>query len=147
MVTSNLTSIWFSSTSLLVLYLLSLQLFSTLDTRILALLCSTPILSDIADICDARQVSQAKADFGQLIVLQSGFADTIEQGLVKDMTLAFSANKAKRAVRDLSIQVRASDLVVKDDLADRLEEFVDGAYGVTKYLHNLTARATGAIDQ
>ena len=61
--------------------------------------------------------------------------------------LAVNLKHAELAVRDLIVLVQASDLAVKDALADALMEFVIDAKNAGRDLQLLSAKINGAIDK
>lgn len=136
------------STILLVIYALfwlSSQLIPKIESLILAPICSTFIISGFIPFCQQSRVVP-QADYSQLIELQSRLSDVIELTLAGDAGLAFSVRKSEVALRDLTIQVRVSDLASKDALVGRLENFVAEANDATRGLSRLAARVGGSLD-
>jgi len=108
-------------------------------------ICNLPIISLALPFCPTvSSWSGATPDYPKLLQLQSGFEDLLESS--SGTALALDIKKSEIAIRDLSTLVKTSDLVCKEALAGKLEEFVGEARDVGRGLQRLGSRVGGAVD-
>jgi hypothetical protein len=124
------------------LFALISYLTPSMDT-ILSPICSTPIVSFVLPICRSRRVSP---DYPKLVELQTHFEGVLELS-ESSSALSLDIRGSETAIRDLTTLLRASDLVTKDALVDKLEGFVMNAKDAARGLQRLGSRVGGAVDK
>ncbi|KAF9778938.1 hypothetical protein BJ322DRAFT_1013935 [Thelephora terrestris] len=118
--------------------------------------CSIPIVSPMIPFCrwdvfkdPPVHTSGGKpvwADYPHLVDLQTRTFDQLLDENVGNKGLALEVKKAEMASNDLITLVRVSDLRSKDQIAERLNRFVEDAKGTGRSLHSLGAKIHGAVD-
>jgi hypothetical protein len=135
-------------------------LFSMMTSQLVFItrpICSLPIVSPMIPFCrweafkgPPPHTSAGRpvrwADYPKLVDLQTKTFDQLLDESVGSKGLALEVKKAEMASNDLITLVRVSDLKSKDQVADRLNRFVDDARGTGRSLHSLGAKIQGAVD-
>jgi hypothetical protein len=135
-------------------------LFSMMTTQLVYFarpICSLPIVSPMIPFCrwEAFKGPPAHtsggrpvrwADYPKLVDLQTRTFDQLLDESVGNKGLALDVKKAEMASNDLITLVRVSELKSKDQVAERLNKFVDDARGTGRSLHSLGAKIQGAVD-
>lgn len=134
----------------LVLYalvLLATRMVSTVEIA-LSPICRSPIISSIIPICGYLDIPKTPtapmADYSQLVNLQSRLENVVE--LAGDYSLSQRVRSAEVAMRDLTTQLRVSDLASKDALVAKMEAFTAEAKDATRGLQRLSSRVGGSLD-
>ncbi|KAF8308187.1 hypothetical protein DL93DRAFT_2159145 [Clavulina sp. PMI_390] len=84
------------------------------------------------------------ADYSELLALQSRLENVVEmQG---DYSLTHSIRKTDVVMRDLTAQLRVSELASKDALVRKMESFTADAQDATRGLQRLSSRVGGSLD-
>lgn len=86
-----------------------------------------------------------EARFPELIDVQGHFSSVLQES-VGGTTLALDLKNSEVAVRDLNALVRVSDLVCKDELSLRLDDFVSSAKATSRGLTKFGSRVGGVVD-
>ena len=86
-----------------------------------------------------------QTDFPKLINLQASFEDILENSAGGN-SMALDLKNSEVAVRDLSMLVRVSRLVNKDELSERLDDFVQSAKQASRGLTRFGSRVNGVVD-
>lgn len=110
-------------------------------------ICNLPFVSLALPFCTTVSSwpgAPPMPDYPKLLQLQSGFEDLLESS--SGTSLALDIKKSEIAIRDLSTLVKTSDLVCKEALTKKLEEFVGEARDVGRGLQQLGSRVGGAVD-
>lgn len=110
-------------------------------------ICNLPIVSLALPFCPSVlswSSTRPAPDYPKLLQLQAGFEDLLESSA--GTALALDLKKSEIAIRDLRTLVKASNLVCKHALADKLEEFVEEARDAGRGLQRLGSRVGGAVD-
>ncbi|KAF9511342.1 hypothetical protein BS47DRAFT_1272412, partial [Hydnum rufescens UP504] len=84
-------------------------------------------------------------DYPKLVELQTHFEGVLELS-ESSSALSLDIRGSETAIRDLTTLLRASDLVTKDALVDKLEDFVMDAKDAARGLQRLGSRVGGAVD-
>jgi len=87
-----------------------------------------------------------RADYPRLVALQTKTFDQLLDENVENKGLALELKKAEMTSNDLIGLVRVSDLRSRDQIAERLSQFVEDARGAGRSLHALGAKIQGAVD-
>ncbi|CUS12068.1 unnamed protein product [Tuber aestivum] len=123
--------------------------------RLLSPLCAMPGVSLLdVPICDfagagagiggdGNRISQT--DFPRLINLQASFEDILENS-AGGSSMALDLKNSEVAVRDLSMLVRVSKLVNRDELSEKLDDFVQSAKQTSRSLTRFGSRVNGVVD-
>lgn len=145
-----LIAIYMCSAILLVLYSLmwlASRMLSGVETA-LAPICNAPIISAIVPFCGyfdvIKAVNAPMADYTQLMTLQSRLENVVE--LAGDYSLSQKVRSTEVAMRDLTAQLKVSDLASKDALAKKMEDFTAEAKDATRGLQRLSSRVGGSLD-
>ncbi|PWW75053.1 hypothetical protein C7212DRAFT_205809, partial [Tuber magnatum] len=123
--------------------------------RLLSPMCAMPGVSllDIP-ICDFASAGTGigedgsripQTDFPKLINLQASFEDILENS-AGGSSMALDLKNSEVAVRDLSMLVRVSKLVNRDELSERLDDFVQTAKQTSRGLTRFGSRVNGVVD-
>lgn len=83
--------------------------------------------------------------FPELIEVQTHFSGVLEES-VGGSALALDLKNSEVAVRDLNTLVRVSDLLCKDELSARLEDFVSSAKATSRGLTRFGSKVGGVVD-
>ncbi len=132
-----------SSTSVIVL------IVSLAFERARSGVCEWPVLSALP-FCpsNARDANPfTHADFPGLVAVQHKALDEFMGYSDTGLGLAVNLKQAEIAVQDLIILVKASDLAIKDILADALREFVADAKMAGWGLQLLSSKIYGTVDK
>ena len=120
-------------------------------------MCSLPIVSPVIPFC-YREVSSRPstytsagrpvcwADYPRLVDLQTRAVDQLLDESVENVGLAPQVKKAEMASSDLITLVMASSLSNKDQVAEKLSKFSEGAGRTGRGLHSLGTKIQGAVD-
>ena len=110
--------------------------------------CEWPLLSAL-DACapSPPPLPAVRVDYPSFVAVQQHALDEFLGYSDNGSELAVNLKHAELAVRDLIVLVKASDLSVKDALADALMEFVIDAKSAGRGLQLLSAKINGAIDK
>jgi hypothetical protein len=119
--------------------------------------CGLKLLSPVIPFCrweifksSPPHISGGKsvqwADYPKLVDMQMKTFDQLLDENTQNEGLALEVKKAEIASNDLVTLVRVSDLKSRDQIAERLERFVDDARGTGRSLHALGAKVRGAVD-
>ncbi|RPB04507.1 hypothetical protein L873DRAFT_1666644 [Choiromyces venosus 120613-1] len=122
--------------------------------RMMSPICALPGMSLLeVPICDfARRTGSGddgtriqQTDFPKLINLQASFEDILENS-AGGSSMALDLKNSEVAVRDLSMLVRVSKLVNKDELSEKLDDFVHTAKQTSRGLTRFGSRVNGVVD-
>jgi len=86
-----------------------------------------------------------QTDFPKLINLQASFEDILENSAGGN-SMALDLKNSEVAVRDLSMLVRVSKLVNREELSERLDDFVQSAKQASRGLTRFGSRVNGVVD-
>lgn len=110
--------------------------------------CEWPVLSALgACALPGPPLPDGRSDFPSLAAVQQHAIDEFLGYSDNGSQLAVNLKHAELAVQDLIILVKASDLTIKDALADALVEFVIDAKSAGRGLQLLSAKINGAMDK
>lgn len=135
--------------SVLVLMWLSLSLISSTEKLFLPV-CNNFIAMTFIPFChhiggNANTHSPPPAaHYAELVELQSRLENVVK--LAGDGTLSWAVRSSEVAMRDLTMEVRLSDLVSKDTFVDKLVSFSYEAKDTARLLQRLSSRVGGAVD-
>ena len=118
--------------------------------------CSVPVISPMIPFCHLglfeSQITSSsgqlvrRADYPRLVALQTkAFRRLLEERAGND-DLVLEAKRAEIASNDLITLVRVSDLGGKDQVTERLRQFVADTKGAGRSLHSIRAKIQGAVD-
>ncbi|KAG0640912.1 hypothetical protein HOY80DRAFT_883988 [Tuber brumale] len=123
--------------------------------RLLSPMCLLPGASLLnVPICDFASAGTGigddgnrtpQTDFPKLINLQASFEDILESSS-GGSSMALDLKNSEVAVRDLSMLVRASKLVNRNELSERLDDFVQTAKQTSRSLTRFGSRVNGVVD-
>lgn len=127
---------------------------SVIDKQVLPGICSIPLVSRLS-LCegvgpprsDLARISVASADFPGLARIQDIALDNLLENSSGGAALAVNVKHAELAVKDLVVAVRASNLTIKDVLADALADFATDAHSAGRSLQRLSAKMHVAVDR
>jgi len=119
--------------------------------------CSLPVVSSMIPFCRWEAFKESSthtsagrpvrwANYPKLVDLQTRAFDQLLDESVGNKRLALAVKRAEMASNDLITMVRASELKSRDQIAERLNKFVDDARGTGRSLHSLGAKIQGAVD-
>ncbi|CAZ85127.1 unnamed protein product [Tuber melanosporum] len=123
--------------------------------QLLSPICALPGASLLnVPICDFASASTGngddgnripQTDFPKLINLQASFEDILESS-AGGSSMALDLKNSEVAVRDLSMLVRASKLVNRNELSEKLDDFVQTAKQTSRGLTRFGSRVNGVVD-
>ena len=123
--------------------------------RLLSPICAMPGVSLLnVPICDYASTGTgsgndgnptSQTDFPRLINLQASFEDILENSAGGN-SMALDLKNSEAAVRDLSMLVRVSKLVNRDELSERLDDFVQTAKQASRGLTRFGSKVNGVVD-
>lgn len=121
--------------------------------RLLSPICAMPGVSLLnVPICDFAGTGSgndgnptSQTDFPRLINLQASFEDILENSAGGN-SMALDLKNSEAAVRDLSMLVRVSRLVNRDELSERLDDFVQTAKQASRGLTRFGSKVNGVVD-
>ncbi|CUA68880.1 hypothetical protein RSOLAG22IIIB_08127 [Rhizoctonia solani] len=136
---------------LLAAYLVLMALSGTSDLFVntfMSPICKLPLISSRIDYCtrDDTLGGRFSPDFPGLASLQSRLEDVMDDSASSSI-IAVDMKNSEMAVRDLTTLVKLSSLVAKDNLVERLNEFVVDAKATGRNLQRFGGRVAGAVDQ
>jgi hypothetical protein len=136
--------------SVLVLIWLSHKLLSSTE-KLLLPLCNNFIAITFVPFCqrvggnaNTHPPPPPPAHYTELVELQSRLENVMD--LAGDGTLSWAVRSSEVAMRDLTMEVRLSDLVSKDTFVDKLLSFTHEAKDTARLLQRLSSRVGGAVD-
>lgn len=83
--------------------------------------------------------------FPGLMELQGQFGSVLEESGGAGV-MALDLKNSEMAIRDLNTLIKASSLTCREDLSNRLEEFITEAKGTSKALTRFSSRVNGVVD-
>ncbi|KAI1783109.1 hypothetical protein LXA43DRAFT_1067954 [Ganoderma leucocontextum] len=113
--------------------------------------CNLPIFAHLT-FCDVATPSHAvsvmeRADFPKLVKIQNIVLDDLMDQVVAGASLTLNVKHAELTIRDLIIVVRSSNLTIKSELADTVNEFITNTRMAARGLQRLSARINSAVDR
>jgi hypothetical protein len=105
-----------------------------------------PIISSSLPFCTNPPDRPSLPDYPSLVDLQTHLEPILEITST-GTSLALDVKNSEMAIRDLTTLVKLSDLVCKDELEEKLTEFVGEARDAGRSLQRLGSRVGGAVDR
>lgn len=118
-----------------------------IQTRLTHQLCAVPLAGFLFSTCAEPETLKPYAipDYPQLVHLQTKFEGILESSA--GGALALDLQYSEMAVRDLGTMVKNSDLLDKEILGEKLEEFVYSAREAGVELLTLGSRVGSVVDR
>lgn len=123
------------------LVLLATQMALTVEIA-LSPICHTSIIFRNIPICGYFDASAP--DYSQLMTLQSSLMSAVEHA--GDHSLFQEVRSAEMEIRDLTTQLRVSDLDTRDVFVTRMEAFTAQAKDAARGLQHLSSRVVRSLD-
>ncbi|KAG8820989.1 hypothetical protein FRC19_008319 [Serendipita sp. 401] len=122
---------------------------TSLIAQSLAPLCSLPLITAMFPTCSAiSPLSKHHVQvprFAEFVDLQTKLEPVIQDAGV-GRRLALDIRNSQRAVRDLRVSVKLSDLELKDSLVAYMDEFASGAGEASMHLTKLDGKVAATMD-
>nr|VWP01904.1 Histone deacetylase (EC [Ganoderma boninense] len=110
--------------------------------------CNLPLIPAVIPYCSPLSVeSIGRADFPGLLAIQHRAFDELVSGSTTNLELVVNVKHAELAVRDLVVLVKASNLTMKEPLADTLSLFSVDARRTGRGLQLLMSKIHGTVDR